>query len=419
MSNSGLLTSRRFVFGFNDGTLGLFAVSILLYGAALWSAQSPNVEKTDFSLTYVGAKIEHEGLGQRLYDITLQKQTRDSLFQHPSPLFFEHPPFEALLFSPLAALPFRTAYEIWALCNATLWLVMIFLLRKHFPWPDDDLGYLFFWLLFAPLWVALYQGQSSLLLLALYAITFVKLKFGREFVAGLALGFGLFKLQFVLPFALIFLLRKKWRFLFGFGTTSILLALLSLIAVGWHGVCDYFRFLSAIGSNPQNESFGSAVDMPTLHGLIYAVLGHKIPHQALNILVVSLSVLLLGVVAWRWKSLRSFDSLDLMFAAAFAASLVTGSHMFTHDFSPLILAMFLAAASFSSGASKALVAPQLALIVSLVLFWAFPIYFVFVAWHCLFLMCPILLLFIWAASKAASSVELPANETDLQSATAG
>jgi Glycosyltransferase family 87 len=420
MSNSGMLVpARRFTFAFNDGTLGLLAVSVLLFGAALWAVRSPSVEKTDFSLTYVGATIEHEGLGRSLYDITLQKLVRDSLFRHPSPLFFEHPPFEALLFSPLATLPFRTAYAVWALCNATIWLVLIVILRRHLPWPTDDLGYLFFWLLFAPLWVALYQGQSSLLLLALYTITFVKLKFGQEFVAGLALGLGLFKFQFVLPFALIFLFRKKWRFLCGFGTTSIFLVLLSLLAVGWSGFIGYLRFLLAIGSNPQNESFGSAVDMPTIHGLVYASLGQKISHLELNVLVMSLSILLLGLVAWRWTRPYSRASFDLMFAAALAASLVAGSHMFTHDFSPLILAMFLAAAGFSGSAGKALVWPRFAMASSLVLFWAFPIYFVFVAWHCLFLMCPVLLLFTWAALRNVQPIGRPTDEAVLQRVVAG
>src|SRR6266705_386881 len=74
--------------GLNDSTFGLLGVAILLFGAVLWSARGPNVEKTDFSLTYVGARIVHQGLGTRLYDLDLQKQVRDSLFQHPNPLFF-------------------------------------------------------------------------------------------------------------------------------------------------------------------------------------------------------------------------------------------------------------------------------------------------------------------------------------------
>jgi hypothetical protein len=38
----------------------------------------------------------------------------------------------------------------------------------------------------------------------------------------------------------------------------------------------------------------------------------------------------------------------------------------------------------------------------MVLFWIFPIYFVFVAWHCLYLMCPVLLMFSISALLAAT-----------------
>src|SRR5438445_4077386 len=114
--------------GINEMTLGLLGAAVLLYGAVLWCARGPNAEKTDFSLTYVGARIVHQGLGSRLYDLDLQKHVRDSLFQHPNPLFFEHPPFEGLLLSPLAALPFRTAYMLWGFFNATVWLLLIMLI---------------------------------------------------------------------------------------------------------------------------------------------------------------------------------------------------------------------------------------------------------------------------------------------------
>src|SRR6266852_5861303 len=173
--------------GFNDSTFGLLGSTILLFGAVLWCARSPGVEKTDFSLTYVGARIVHLGLGRHLYDLDLQEQVRDSLFQHPNPLFFEHPPFEALLLSPLAALPFRMAYMLWGFLNATVWLLLIFFMRPHLPAPWEDLAYVALWLLFAPLGVALYQGQSSLILLALYAAAFVLLRHNRKFAAGASL----------------------------------------------------------------------------------------------------------------------------------------------------------------------------------------------------------------------------------------
>jgi hypothetical protein len=405
-NSSPALPAPRLVLGLNEGTLGLVAAAIFLCAGVLWSARGPNVEKTDFSLTYVGARIVHQRLGARLYDITLQKQIRDSLFTHPNPLLFEHPPSEALLLSPLAALPFRTAYLIWGLFNATVWLWLIWFLRPYLPTPHEDLGYLSLWLLFAPLGVALYQGQPSLLLLAIYALTFAGLKRENEFVAGICLGLGLFRFQFVLPFAFIFLVRRRWRLLGGFALTSVFVGLLSLVAVGWTGIVSYVRFLWTIGNNPQNLSYGSGVDMPTIHGFVYAMLGKSIGHTGLTLTVALLSVLLLVAVAVRWQSLsddssQHGSSIDLIFAAAVAASLLAGSHMFTHDFSPLMLAMFLAAAGFSNSDATGNGALRIAMKLTLVLFWFFPIYFLFVAWHCLYLMCPVLLLFAYSALLGA------------------
>jgi hypothetical protein len=399
----------RIEFGFNDTALAFFGAAVLLLSAVLWTAHGQNVEKTDFSLTYVGAKLVHDGMGPNLYDLSLQKQLRDSLYRHPVPLFFEHPPFEALLLSPLAAYPYRTAYLAWGLMNATAWLALIFFLRPYLPWPSEGLGYIFMWLLFAPLWVALYQGQSSLFLLAAFALAFVLLKSKKEFTAGVALGFGLLKLQFVLPFVVIFLIRRRWRFLAGFAACALVLAFVSIAAVGWKGAMDYVQFLLAIGNNPQNISFGSGVDMPTIHGFVFAILGRNISGTALNTIVAVLSIALLAWVAMQWKRRREMESFDLMFSAAVAASLLSGSHMFTHDFSPLILPMLVVAGHRSeTGSMGRLFSGDTAVKAALFLFWMFPIYFLSVKWHCLYLLGPVLLLFTWSTMRQASSTAITA-----------
>jgi len=235
-----------FRIGLNDGTLGLVMAAIVLFTAVIWAAHSPNVENADFSLTYVGAMLVHNGLGSRLYDLNLQKQTRNALFQHPSPLFFEHPPFEALILAPLTQYSYRTAYTIWGLANAAICFVLMLCMRSYLHWPRENLGYIVLWFLFAPIGVALYQGQSSLLLFGVYAICFLQLRRGKDFLAGLLLGFGLIKLQFVLALVAIFAMRKKWSLMGGFATTTVFLAFLSMAAVGWRGIVDYAGFLVAI-----------------------------------------------------------------------------------------------------------------------------------------------------------------------------
>lgn len=398
MSNNGAPESvPHFRFGFNDGTLALLGAAILLVGAVVWSSQQPNVEKADFALTYMGAVLAHRGLGAQLYNTELQEQTLHSLFRKPNPLFFEHPPFEALLFSPLAPVPFRLAFLIWGLINAAVWLLLMVLLRRHLPWPNDALGYVCLWLLFAPLAVALYQGQTSIILLALFAIAFVQLKMYRELSAGLALGFGLFKFQFVLPFALIFLLRKRWRFVGGFMISLCVLTALSFIEAGVHGNVQYLRLLLAVVKNPHNVSFGSAVDMPTIHGFLYAIVGTKVAPIGLTVVSSLLSVVLLVGVSQLFRSTAEGIQRELWFGAAIAASLAASSHMFTHDFSPLILALFLTGAHFRQAIGQ----NRVAIAAVLAVFWMFPIYFVMVKWHCLYLMCPVLLLFVYFSIRVA------------------
>ena len=86
--------------GFNENGALFFGVAVLLLGAVLWAATGPLTEKTDFVLTYFGAYMIHKGEGPKLYDVRDQERVRDSLFKHPNPLIYEHPPFEALLFAP-------------------------------------------------------------------------------------------------------------------------------------------------------------------------------------------------------------------------------------------------------------------------------------------------------------------------------
>jgi len=386
-------------FGLNETTLVFLAVAVLVFSAVFWTANGRNLEKIDFSVTYLGARMVHQGQGAKLYYLAEQVKLRSTLYQHPNPLIYEHPPFEALLLSPLAGLSYRSAYLIWGSINAMLWLVLPYVFRRYAAVPEDGPAYLALWFIFAPLGVALYQGQSSIVLLLVYILTFISLKGSRDLLAGVFLGLGLFKFQFVVPFALIFLLRKKWRFLAGFALSATVLGALSLVAVGWQGMTSYVHLLLSIGSNPGNVSYGSAVDMPTLHGFVYALLSRIVSVRAISIVVAAISVLLILFTASRWEHAERTardDSFDLIFAAAIAMSLMTGLHMFTHDFSPLMLAVLLVAAHFPSRGHPGL---RWLLGITMALFLFPPLYFILVARHGLYLMFPLLAVLWFVALK--------------------
>jgi hypothetical protein len=378
----------------------LCAAALMLVAALYWSAKEPSVEKRDFSVTYLGARMVHLGLGPKLYDISEQSKLKATLLPNSEPLIFEHPPFEALLLSPLATLSYRTAYLVWGGLNIVIWLALPWLLRPYAPLPRDPLGYFALWFLFTPVGAALFAGQSSLLVLLFFSLAFISLKRGEEFRAGLALGLALFKFQFVIPLALIFLFRARWRVIRGVLSMASLLGILSIIAVGWTGLANYVQLLSAIASHPENSSFGVAVGMATVQGFVHGVLGRVLDHIAISLIVSLISGVLIFSTAWQWKR-ASHSGLeraeDIMFGAAVIVSLTTGLHMFTYDLSPLILTMFvvLPAVSERRGPLRAMLTG------CLVLLWTPPFYFVLLAWHHIYLLFPLLLLLIVGMMRIA------------------
>jgi len=402
---------------FNEKIVALIGFAVLLVSVVFLADRPPINERTDFSVTYIGSRMVYLGLGGKLYDLAEQQKLKRLLLPDAEPLIYEHPPFEALLLAPLGALPYKTAYLIWGLINVAIWLMLTYLLRPYAPAPRDDLGYLALWLLFAPLGVALFEGQSSLLLLLLYSIAFIQLRSGRDFRAGAILGLALFKFQFVIPFALIFLLQRKWRFMKGFLATATALGVLSLVAVGWHGIISYIHLLVSIATHPDNSSYGAAIGTATIQGFVHALLGGVLGHAAVSLIVAGVSIFLIVWTAWRWRkaglvAVQTFDrrAFDLMFAAAIVVSLVTGFHMFTYDLSPLMPAMLLVAGHFP-GRSQALL--RLILGTTLVMFWIPPLYLVLLARHCVYLWFPVLMAFMLGTLKLAESPAEGMPSTDI------
>ncbi len=388
-----------------ERTTAVLAMAVILLGALFWADRPVTAEQTDFSVTYIGARIVYLGLGQKLYDLDEQHKLKTSLLPNGEPLIHEHPPFEALLLAPLAAIPYRTAYLLWGLMNIAIWLSLPWLLRAYAPVPREELGYIALWILFAPLGVALFQGQSSLVMLLLYSMAFVAIQRGRDFRAGVALGLGLLKFQFVVPFVVIFLLRRKWTLIKGFLATASVLGVLSVIAVGWRGIGDYLHLLATVASHPSNASYGAAADMATIHGFAHATLGTTLGRSTVFLVTAGISVFLIGWTAWQWNQVdRMSDgrSSNLMFGAAIVVSLITGFHMFTHDLSPMMLTLLLVLTHVAESGQRWL---RFLLFACLTLFWIPPLYFVLLMHHRMYLLLPLLLIFALGTMKLAQSLK--------------
>src|SRR3989440_2992076 len=153
---------------------------------------------------------------------------RDLYAAHPEQHldFYKYSPTFALLFAPLAYLPFALAFLCWSLLNG---LLLWYALDRLLPERQATLA---IGLLYLEVLFAMQYGQSNALVAALMVLAFVALERGRQLEAATELALGaaikLFPLA-LLPIAVCHPRRARFALLFlGVATTLVVLPLLAV-----------------------------------------------------------------------------------------------------------------------------------------------------------------------------------------------
>ena len=381
--------------------LTLTAVFLLL--VIVFSAVLVNPRRFDFAALYTGGLIVRQGNATKLYDLGQQARIQRQLLQREDVLIYFHPPFEALWFAALARLSFIKAYFLWGAINVFFWVCFQHLLRGHTPASGSFYRTLLLSSLFVPLGVALFQGQTSVPLLLLFTLTFVGLQRGRDFRAGVFLGLGLFRFAVVLPFAVICLLRGKWRLMAGFAAAASLLGVLSVMVVGGSGIRAYMNLLIDVVLHPDNLAYWpiQVWDMPTLRGLVATFLAGQHATVYASGLAMAFSASLVLFTVWRWRQndrRQSGNSLGLMFASGLAVAEVTAPHLYTHDLTLMLLAVCLVVSSPQWSVRSE---PRKVLIAALAILYTPPVYVLLPQWHATCLLAPVLAAFALATLSLA------------------
>jgi hypothetical protein len=358
--------------------LALYLSAMLLLNCSLlWlTRQSITQGLPDFTIFYTAAKILQQGDGSRLYDDDLQKNVQTAfsargLELRGSVLPYNHPPFEALLFLPLAHFSYLTAYLLWLGINLALLATLPLILRPHLPGLRDLP--IFLWMLaslaFFPIFASLIKGQDSVLLLFLYSLAFVGFSRINERAAGIWTSLGLFKYNLVLPFAISFVWRK--RFLLSFIRTALVLLLLSVVVTGWTGLLSYPRYVWSAEHNPQFVWNNSDGNTPNLRGITSTLLSVNSISKLVVILACSFLVLFLS-----WRAVRhAGTSNPLSFAIAIVAAELVSYHAFVHDLSVLYLPILIGIDQLLSP-GKIARAIRKTLTLCLLVFFCSPVYMV-------------------------------------------
>ena len=278
--------------------ISVSAVLLLLELFALYvGVQQALRGAASFRQLYVAGYMVRVGHGSNLYD-QLNSQFQNGLVgQGNSAESLDAPAYEALLFAPLSLLTYRTAYLAFFAINLVLLGFSIralepFLSQLESVWRWSPASV---FLCFFPTTIALIEGQDSIILLGLMVASAVSFYREREFRAGVLLGLTLFKFQFALPIALLFLIWRRWRMVGGFVLTGTAVTTISLLVAGAGGLRN-----SIHNSVLFNPSLGApASTIPNLRCLFHALAGSIVSPGTLDGVWVICSMLLLAWAATR------------------------------------------------------------------------------------------------------------------------
>jgi hypothetical protein len=210
----------------------------------------------DFISQLTGALIVHEGNGARLYDLDIQRDAQNRIFEgYRAPLTtaqilpYNHVPFEALFLAPFMGLPYPLVFALWTLLSGVAVGMSLGMLDGSIP-VARPVG----WVMslaacsYLPLIRGLMLGQNSALVLLGLCGLYVALKRGQHGWAGAWLALVALKPQ-VLPVVLLALaLMRYWRTLATFAGVMLGLTVLAMPFIGAGWVVEYGRLLLGVAS---------------------------------------------------------------------------------------------------------------------------------------------------------------------------
>jgi len=305
---------------------GVFAVDFASPGPF---DRAGNVKFQDFLPLYVSARLIAEHRAVDLYDRGIQPAEIRSLIHEPSRLEvpYLYGPQVGLLLLPFAKLSFPVAARVWVILSLFVYSFCSYVVWTRCPnlWPHNSLVMLAA-IGYPPLFHFVVRGQLSALVLACFTAAFVAIQANRNWLAGIALGFLIFKPQFLVAIPLILLLARAWHFLAGLLLSSAAQLAFARIYFG----ADVMRAYGEMLRHAANwidlaELPFASIQMHSLRSFWSLLIPAS--HAAFAFYALS-SVAVIWITAMVWKSALPRP---LRFAALTFAAVLVNPHIFIYD----------------------------------------------------------------------------------------
>ena len=323
----------------------------------------------DYLAHWTGGRMVLDGRAGELYDASAQLDVQVGALGPTSGLsWFVSPPFVALLYAPLALLPFTVSLLVWKLLSLALLLIALHLARPLAPACLQQRWRLVVLAVAAaePTFSALANGQQTGLVLLLWVAGSRLLVARREVAGGAVLALLLVKPQLVFLVPVVLLARGQRRALAGFTATALVLLGASALVDGGRGL-QVWSGLIASEAYRHGVQVGQSGKMQGVGALLISVLPPSASGASEIVGFLAAAVVVVVLLLRLRRRHREGWSVTTVWAAVAATTVVASPHLLDYD-----LLLLLPAALVLLG-DRAQRRGRLALVALFLLSWTIPL----------------------------------------------
>ncbi len=308
-------------------------LALCLWGVLAAGLTSPGLRDrsgllkgADFLQFYVFGSLAHEGRTEALYDYSAHKALAERRVPESRGTTFLpiYGPQVALFFAPLSVLAYGPALTLWVVASALLYALCVLAAWRTCPrLSPHGRTVALLALAYPPLFSLIGHGQTSALALACFTGSWLALRGGRRFAAGLALGCLAYKPQLALGAGLVLLAAGEMRIVAGAALAAAAQLAWGAVSMGGEATLDYATVLTSLGALAPTLGF-KLHQMHCLRAFFDLLLPD--PLSKLAWAAAALVALVLAFRIW-----RSPLPLALRFAALLVATALVNPHQYMYD----------------------------------------------------------------------------------------
>lgn len=249
-------------------TLFLLTVGVLLFiGYLLVGKELNGID--DFRSAYIIGMKVRTGNVFDLYDVS----------SYPVASPFIRAAWESLLFFPFAFFSYPTAFKLWTAFSMILFGISGWLMKDEIRavmvMESQLLRRIMLFALLIPMGETLAFGQDSALFLLLIILALRSTRDGRDFDAGIWLGFASIDLHLLLPLFMLVVLRRRWRIVQSIILTGTFLFLVSTGVAGPNWISACFHAQANVGDQMGYETARYLLMIAGIHrfALLFLITG--------------------------------------------------------------------------------------------------------------------------------------------------